>query len=489
MAQGEVAGLTPPVNRVFTFSGTDADGTAWTQSITAPFVAPSGPPLFPRIALTSTPVAVLQNPQAGSACQWQQQLTVQEMSGFTVVLSTFIAGSTNLSSSISEIFGANRLAPYGTLQGTLCSDNVTPPASETITLSGVTNDGMVNASVAVSFAAPSAAAAAFTATPAAIAIPVTAAAPSGTANLSLNFTGGQPQWTIAVLPVNGNPTWLTATPLSGAGSAQVSLAAVGSGLSPGVYPALVAIQSADAIPQYLTVPVALVVGASTTTMIAGAANNGSNAASFAPGEQIAVYGTQLAPERTAIVASEIPLPFTMGGVSATVNGVSAPFYYASPSQIDVQIPYEAGVGPATLAVNNNGQVAVIPLTIASTAPGMFGLWTPSGSHATIAQQGAVLVTYTTGEGDVTPSLATGATPSSGTPVSLLPKPRQAVSVTVGGVAASTIFVGIPSGLVGVTQINFTVPANAPLGLQPVVITVGAVSSPPVNLTVTAAAGQ
>jgi uncharacterized protein (TIGR03437 family) len=196
----------------------------------------------------------------------------------------------------------------------------------------------------------------------------------------------------------------------------------------------------------------------------------------------------LAPDRTAVLASQIPLPLTVAGVSATVNGVAAPFSYVSPGQIDLQIPYETTIGPAILAVNNNGQVAAFPLTIASTAPGMYGLWTVAGVPAIAAKQGAVLVTYTTGEGDVTPSLATGATPSSGTPVASLPKPRQAVTVTVGGVpvpANQLLFVGIPSGLACVTQINFTVPSDAPLGVQPVVVIVGGVASPALNLTVEA----
>jgi len=61
-------------------------------------------------------------------------------------------------------------------------------------------------------------------------------------------------------------------------------------------------------------------------------------------------------------------------------------------------------------------------------------------------------------------------------------------VTVGGVAdPQPLFVGIPTWSAGVTQINFTVPANAPLGPQPVVVTVGGVASPPVMLNVTAAA--
>ena len=55
-------------------------------------------------------------------------------------------------------------------------------------------------------------------------------------------------------------------------------------------------------------------------------------------------------------------------------------------------------------------------------------------------------------------------------------------VTVG--PAGVPLVGIVSGLVGVTQINFTIPNGVPSGVQPVVVTVGTASSPPANINVT-----
>jgi len=61
---------------------------------------------------------------------------------------------------------------------------------------------------------------------------------------------------------------------------------------------------------------------------------------------------------------------------------------------------------------------------------------------------------------------------------------QNTSVTVGGVDAPVAFVGIPWGLVGVLQINYQIPATAPLGPQPVVFKVGNVPSNPATLTVT-----
>jgi len=58
-----------------------------------------------------------------------------------------------------------------------------------------------------------------------------------------------------------------------------------------------------------------------------------------------------------------------------------------------------------------------------------------------------------------------------------------VTLTIGGEQASIAFNGIPPGLAGVTQVNFTVPADAPAGLQPVVIQVGDAQSPPAYFTV------
>jgi len=49
-------------------------------------------------------------------------------------------------------------------------------------------------------------------------------------------------------------------------------------------------------------------------------------------------------------------------------------------------------------------------------------------------------------------------------------------VTIGGVAASLQYLGIPVGPWKL-QVNFTVPPNAPLGVQSVVVTVGSASSP------------
>ena len=166
----------------------------------------------------------------------------------------------------------------------------------------------------------------------------------------------------------------------------------------------------------------------------------------------------------------------------SVNGISAPFYFVSAGQLNVQIPYETSLGTAVVGVNNNGQVAAFPFEVTASAPGIFssnGTLVPSAS----GKQGDILLAFITGDGDLTPTLPTGATPGSGTSIARLPKPKLPLTLTVGGVPANVVFAGVPSGLSGVTQINFTIPLNTPPGLQPVVVNVGGVDSQPVNLLV------
>jgi uncharacterized protein (TIGR03437 family) len=124
--------------------------------------------------------------------------------------------------------------------------------------------------------------------------------------------------------------------------------------------------------------------------------------------------------------------------------------------------------------------------MSAAAPGIFTDGNLNAVPFPSGARGQTVTLYITGEGQVSPSVADGDTPAPGTALSRLPKPIQAVSLTVGGVpvAMPLPFIGITTGLVGVTQINFTIPTNAPLGKVPVVVTVGAASSPPAYITVT-----
>jgi uncharacterized protein (TIGR03437 family) len=298
-------------------------------------------------------------------------------------------------------------------------------------------------------------------------------------SFDVKFAGGAPQWTVTALPVK--PAWLTITKNGGPGAGSVALAASSTGLSKGVYTATLSIEGVGSLPQAITVPVTFVVGASASIAIGGAAHGASFQKVFAPGMVLSVFGSNLAP--STAVAGSLPLPLSLAGVSATVNGVSAPFYFVSAGQINLQVPYETGTGTAVLAINNNGNVASFAFPVSVSAPGIFV--GPDGSVAPNAtgKAGDTLLAFVTGDGDQTPTLATGATPAPGTALSRLPKSRLPVTMTVGGVPATIVFNGIPTGLAGVTQINFTVPDGVPAGVQDVVITVGGVASAAAKLTV------
>ena len=282
----------------------------------------------------------------------------------------------------------------------------------------------------------------------------------------------------------GNTTLGTSTLAGSGGTATASLAVNGAQLTVGnntiaaQYSGDINFTGATA-----SVTVTVTVVSSGPPSIAALANGASFMESYAPGMVLTVFGSQLAP--VAASAASVPLPAQQNGVSATVNGVNAPLYYVSPSQLNIQIPYETAVNAnAVLIVTNNGQTTTASFRVAAAAPGIFvnaaGAPVPNTSGA----HGQTVSLYITGDGAVTPALATGTAPAPGTPVGSLPKPQQTVSVTVGGVAAPIDFIGIPVGLVGVTQINYTVPAQAPTGAQPVVVTVGGVASQAATLTVT-----
>lgn len=237
-----------------------------------------------------------------------------------------------------------------------------------------------------------------------------------------------------------------------------------------------------------TASVAVSVSASGSGSVAAPAvtsvsNGASFKQSFAPGAVLSVFGTQLAPVTQS--ASSVPLPLSVSGVAVLVNGIAAPLYYVSPSQLNVQIPYETTVGSsATLSINNNGQVTTHSFQVAAAAPGIFttsaGALVPTASAAL----GQEVAFYITGTGAVSPAIADGAAPATSTALANLPKPAQSTTVTIGGVAATMDFIGIPAGLVGVTQINVQVPEGIGAGSQPVVVTVDGVASPPATITIT-----
>jgi uncharacterized protein (TIGR03437 family) len=233
-------------------------------------------------------------------------------------------------------------------------------------------------------------------------------------------------------------------------------------------------------------------GPQTQLSVGGIANAASYQQAYAPGMLVAVFGSALGSFVQS--AATIPLPQYLAGFYAfvswgTAEPVQVPLWYVSPGQVNLQIPYEVPTsGLVTLSVfdpyNSNG--VNYNMRMSPAAPGIFTDGSGNAVPYSSGARGLTVTLYITGDGLVSPSLADGDTPALGTPLSQLPRPRLAVSLTVGGVQVPTPlpFIGINTGLVGVTQINFTIPTTAPLGRQPVVVTVGTATSLPAYITVT-----
>ncbi len=233
----------------------------------------------------------------------------------------------------------------------------------------------------------------------------------------------------------------------------------------------------------LTVPFQ---GPQTPVTVGGIGNAASGQQAYAPGMILSVYGTGMGGSEQA--ASATPLPMMMAGLEAWVynngNGaplISAPLYYVSPNQVNLQIPYTIPPGPATLVVGGPWTSASYNFTVSAAAPGIFMFTDGSVNPSSTAHAGDTVVMFITGDGAVSPPVLAGWTPAEG----VTPVPQQTVSITVAGfaVAQPFAFIGIPSWSVGVTQINFAIPANVPVGPQPVVVTVGSASSFPATITI------
>ncbi|MBV8819007.1 MAG: hypothetical protein JO022_11670, partial [Acidobacteriaceae bacterium] len=189
-------------------------------------------------------------------------------------------------------------------------------------------------------------------------------------------------------------------------------------------------------------------------------------ADVAPGSIFSIFGGGLAQSTAA--ANSFPLPASLGGTEVTVNGTAAPLFYASPAQINAQMPIGIAAGTATINVKAGGStVASTTITVQNTAPGIFvvgqnhaAALNQDGSVNSTAQPaaaGSVVVVYATGLGPVTNPVDTGSAAS----VSVLSKVQARVTATVGGQDADVQFAGLAPGFAGLYQVNVVVPQLSP----------------------------
>jgi uncharacterized protein (TIGR03437 family) len=185
------------------------------------------------------------------------------------------------------------------------------------------------------------------------------------------------------------------------------------------------------------------------------------------------FGTDMAS------ASTVPLPTVLGDVSVFVAGVPAPLFYASPSQINFQVPSSTPVGSTPQEIQvvkaSTGQIiASSQVRIDPVSPGLFTRdSTGTGPLAVLNQDNTVNSgTNPAKAGSVIQIFGTGMGIVSGAPPDGTPAPNQQlptdvkpqVFINAGPVPDSDVlYSGLAPGFVGVWQINVRVPKDAPIG--------------------------
>jgi uncharacterized protein (TIGR03437 family) len=224
------------------------------------------------------------------------------------------------------------------------------------------------------------------------------------------------------------------------------------------------------------------------TSSAGVLNAASSVTAIAPGTLIAIFGSGLATSTAQFSAA--PLPLSLGSTSVTINGTSAPLLYASPGQVNAQVPYETKVGTAKLVVTSNGVPSpAVNVEITATGPGVF---TQDNKHLlalnladgtlnasqTPARPGQYVTAYLTGQGLVDPPVTTGDV----APASPLSMPVARVQIKIGGVAADIQFAGMAPGFVGLMQMNVLIP-DIPAGDQTFDVSIGGVAAATTTISI------
>jgi uncharacterized protein (TIGR03437 family) len=223
------------------------------------------------------------------------------------------------------------------------------------------------------------------------------------------------------------------------------------------------------------------------------ASAASYALTLAPGAIASLFGSGMA--NATLAATTQPLPTTLANVQVRVNGVVAPLFFVSPSQINFQVPRGTqattpGLGvssaTATIEVLNNGQlIRAGAFQIAPAVPASFTL-NASGSGPVAAVdairgggtpfnakqpngQPTILAVFGSG-------LGADATDVDG-------NVNASVQATIDGTAVPVGYAGRAPGFTGLNQINITFPANINSGTHTLVISRSGIAGQPVTFVV------
>jgi uncharacterized protein (TIGR03437 family) len=199
-----------------------------------------------------------------------------------------------------------------------------------------------------------------------------------------------------------------------------------------------------------------------------------------PGGIASLFGQGLTAGGTQSAATQ-PLPLQLAGTQVLVNGTPAPLYYASPTQINFEVPVTATAttaspsvqsATATLEVISQGQlVRACAIQLAPSLPAVFAV-NQQGTGSAAALDAVTLTpapfaaTQANSQPNIIALFASGlgadATDVDG-------NVAGSVQVTFNGQAATVQYAGRAPGFAGLNQINFHLPAGVGAGTYQVVV--------------------
>jgi len=221
----------------------------------------------------------------------------------------------------------------------------------------------------------------------------------------------------------------------------------------------------------------------------------STVSTIQPGEWVSIFGTNLA---GSTMNWNGDFPTSLGGTSVTINGKAAYLSFVSPTQVNLQTPDDATVGPAPVVVTTTGGAATSTVTLAKFAPslllldskhvagiiprsdgsgaygnGRYDIIGPTGNslgYPTVAAKaGDNIMLFGVGFGPTDPAVPAGQPFSGAAPAT------NPVNLLINNVPVTSSFAGLSGP--GLFQFNLTVPAGLGPGDVSLGAAVGGVQTP------------
>ncbi|MDZ4797071.1 MAG: hypothetical protein SGI92_02830 [Bryobacteraceae bacterium] len=213
-------------------------------------------------------------------------------------------------------------------------------------------------------------------------------------------------------------------------------------------------------------------------------SSGRTAPGVTAGHYVTAYGNFAGVSATQ--ASAVPFPATLGGVTVSVDGTSAPLQFVGPTQINFLVPARTTTGLKEVRVTTPTATVSGSVRVVTAAPGIIvqdQATPPKGAirnqdnalnaESSPARRGEVIQIFGTGPGALNTSIADGAA----APASPLARTVSTPQVFIAGTEAVVQFSGMTPGLVGLWQVNAEVPNRPGIsGRVPVVVFIDGVDA-------------